>query len=163
AACERARLSQAAAALLRGSAKTDQPRGRLIAAWLAADPAGRAAGFDDYVGAFLTDGQEVRARLATAEALSRLPDLAAILQAEAERLRALGERLRAALLLESTAALLTLGADILARYRRLKESHVALDYEDLILAAGALLRRPGVAPWVLYKLDGGIDHILVDE
>ena len=26
-----------------------------------------------------------------------------------------------------------------------------------------LLRRPGVAPWVLFKLDGGLDHILIDE
>ena len=26
-----------------------------------------------------------------------------------------------------------------------------------------LLVRPGVAEWVLYRLDGGIDHILVDE
>src|SRR5206468_3363472 len=39
----------------------------------------------------------------------------------------------------------------------------ALDYDDLILATRDLLRRPGVAPWVLYKLDGGIDHILIDE
>ena len=30
-------------------------------------------------------------------------------------------------------------------------------------AARDLLRRPGIAPWVLYKLDGGIDHILIDE
>src|SRR5205823_14653950 len=34
---------------------------------------------------------------------------------------------------------------------------------DLILQARDLLQRPGVAPWVLYKLDGGIDHILIDE
>jgi ATP-dependent helicase/nuclease subunit A len=25
------------------------------------------------------------------------------------------------------------------------------------------LRRPGLAPWVLFKLDGGLDHILIDE
>ena len=38
-----------------------------------------------------------------------------------------------------------------------------IDYDDLILKARDLLLRPGIAPWVLYKLDGGIDHILVDE
>src|SRR5690606_26361121 len=37
------------------------------------------------------------------------------------------------------------------------------DYDDLILATLALLEHPGIAPWVLYKLDGGLDHILVDE
>ena len=39
----------------------------------------------------------------------------------------------------------------------------ALDFEDLITHAHALLSRAEAAPWVLYKLDGGIDHILIDE
>src|SRR5262249_963157 len=38
-----------------------------------------------------------------------------------------------------------------------------LDFDDLVSTALALLRRPGVAPWVLFKLDGGLDHILIDE
>ena len=38
-----------------------------------------------------------------------------------------------------------------------------LDYDDLILRSVELLESEGAAPWVLYKLDGGIDHILVDE
>ncbi|WP_295311253.1 double-strand break repair helicase AddA [Roseobacter sp.] len=38
-----------------------------------------------------------------------------------------------------------------------------LDFDDLILKARALLRDPDVAAWVLFRIDGGIDHILVDE
>ncbi|MBV8119691.1 MAG: double-strand break repair helicase AddA, partial [Alphaproteobacteria bacterium] len=38
-----------------------------------------------------------------------------------------------------------------------------LDFDDLVATALDLLRRPGVAPWVLFKLDGGLDHILIDE
>ncbi|MGR3320562.1 MAG: double-strand break repair helicase AddA [Pseudooceanicola sp.] len=38
-----------------------------------------------------------------------------------------------------------------------------LDFDDLILRARDLLSDPAVAAWVLYRLDGGIDHILVDE
>ena len=38
-----------------------------------------------------------------------------------------------------------------------------LDFDDLIALTDRLLSRPGVADWVLYRLDGGIDHILVDE
>src|SRR3546814_17309542 len=49
------------------------------------------------------------------------------------------------------------------RYRREKENRALLDYDDLILRTAALLREPGVAPWVLFKLDGGLDHILIDE
>ncbi|MDX8350543.1 double-strand break repair helicase AddA [Cognatiyoonia sp. IB215446] len=39
----------------------------------------------------------------------------------------------------------------------------ALDFDDLIRKAKALLTDPNVAQWVLFRLDGGIDHILVDE
>ena len=35
--------------------------------------------------------------------------------------------------------------------------------DDLIERTGALLRRPGKADWVLFKLDARIDHVLVDE
>src|SRR5260370_29836296 len=38
-----------------------------------------------------------------------------------------------------------------------------VDYDDLVSIALDLLNRPGVASWVLFKLDGGLDHILVDE
>ncbi|MCC5970207.1 MAG: double-strand break repair helicase AddA [Pararhodobacter sp.] len=38
-----------------------------------------------------------------------------------------------------------------------------LDFDDLILRARRLLSDPAVAQWVLFKLDGGIDHILIDE
>ena len=37
-----------------------------------------------------------------------------------------------------------------------------LDYDDLIVKVRGLLER-GAAAWVLFKIDGGIDHILVDE
>jgi ATP-dependent helicase/nuclease subunit A len=38
-----------------------------------------------------------------------------------------------------------------------------LDYDDLIAASLNLLARSEAAQWVLYKLDGGLDHILIDE
>lgn len=38
-----------------------------------------------------------------------------------------------------------------------------LDFDDLIRLARDLLSTSAVAQWVLFKLDGGIDHILVDE
>ncbi len=38
-----------------------------------------------------------------------------------------------------------------------------LDFDDLILRTRELLTDEAVASWVLYRLDGGLDHILVDE
>ncbi|WP_299684623.1 double-strand break repair helicase AddA [uncultured Tateyamaria sp.] len=48
-------------------------------------------------------------------------------------------------------------------YADAKQSRAWLDFDDLILKARQLLSDPNVAAWVLYRLDGGIDHILVDE
>ena len=38
-----------------------------------------------------------------------------------------------------------------------------LDYDDLIEKTVALVSDSQASAWVLYKLDGGLDHILVDE
>ncbi|GAA6209691.1 double-strand break repair helicase AddA [Cognatishimia sp. WU-CL00825] len=48
-------------------------------------------------------------------------------------------------------------------YTTQKQQRGWLDFDDLILRARNLLSDQAVAEWVLYRLDGGIDHILVDE
>ena len=51
----------------------------------------------------------------------------------------------------------------LHRYDEAKSRRGWLDFDDLIRATDRLLNTADMAEWVLYKLDGGIDHILVDE
>ena len=51
----------------------------------------------------------------------------------------------------------------LSAYDQRKRLDSSLDFNDLILKTVDLLNDPETAQWVLYKLDGGIDHILVDE
>ena len=65
--------------------------------------------------------------------------------------------------MNATTALLAITGDIIARYEEEKNRLGAYDYEDLVLLARAMLEDMPGAPWVLYRLDGGIDHILVDE
>jgi ATP-dependent helicase/nuclease subunit A len=48
-----------------------------------------------------------------------------------------------------------------ARYKHLKSIDNTIDYHDLIYYTQTLLNSS--LSWVHYKLDGGIDHILVDE
>ncbi|KAF0097728.1 MAG: ATP-dependent exoDNAse beta subunit, partial [bacterium] len=50
---------------------------------------------------------------------------------------------------------------LLEAYDRYKEVRALLDYDDLILTSRRLLDDQ--AGWVLYKLDGGLDHLLIDE
>ncbi|MDB5361664.1 MAG: putative helicase UvrD-like [Rhodospirillales bacterium] len=154
-------LRLATAALLGGS-KTDMGRGDLLAAWLGS-PDARAVGFDAYQPAFLTAEGEARKALATKAVLAADPRIGEILAVEQARLLALQARRAAIVVARANAGLVRLASAFLAAYAREKRRRGLLDYDDLILATRALLDQPGVAPWVLFKLDGGIDHILIDE
>ncbi|MEL6642629.1 MAG: double-strand break repair helicase AddA [Pseudomonadota bacterium] len=64
---------------------------------------------------------------------------------------------------EKTLALHAFAQAFLPAYEDAKSARGWLDFDDLILRSTALLSDPSVAAWVLYRLDGGIDHVLVDE
>ncbi len=64
---------------------------------------------------------------------------------------------------EDAVAALALALKLDAAYTEAKQRAGALDFDDLIERAQDLLQRSEAAPWVLYKLDGGLDHILIDE
>jgi ATP-dependent helicase/nuclease subunit A len=66
-------------------------------------------------------------------------------------------------MLDATVAALSVADALIARYERLKAARGFLDFNDLISRTVRLLARSDVGPWVQYKLDRGIDHILVDE
>jgi len=154
-------LRRVAEAMLQAG-KTDQENGRRILDWLAA-PGRRAVGFEAYCRAYFTQKNDRRSRLIGKQALASVPDGEEILAVECERLSAVENRRRAAEIAAATETLIRLGASLVEAYARLKAVRALVDYDDLILRTRALLHRPEVAPWVLYKLDGGLDHILVDE
>ncbi|MFC3182234.1 double-strand break repair helicase AddA [Cypionkella sinensis] len=90
---------------------------------------------------------------------SHLPQLDALmLRVEAARPRRIA--LQAA---QKTAILHRFASTFLPLYEAAKAARGYLDFDDLITRAKALLTDPSVAAWVLFRLDGGIDHILVDE
>ena len=63
---------------------------------------------------------------------------------------------------DKTAALHAFAGAFLPAYATAKESQGVLDFDDLIHKSGRLLTTRSLE-WVLYRLDGGIEHILVDE
>lgn len=73
------------------------------------------------------------------------------------------DRIRAADALADTRAFHAIVEQCLAAYDRRKAARAALDFDDLIAKTRALLRSSGGAAWVLYKLDMGLAHILLDE
>ncbi|MEJ6784131.1 double-strand break repair helicase AddA [Aminobacter sp. Piv2-1] len=95
--------------------------------------------------------------------LDRLPDLPERYQSTAEAIIRASDRLAHFRMLEATRAALTIADWLIARYERLKTGRGFLDFNDLITRTVNLLARPDAGPWVQYKLDKGIDHILLDE
>ena len=117
---------------------------------------------DAYLSVFMTDNNEPRQTLITATLARKHPDLSSQLGQEQSRILPLIERRRAAAVRDRTTALLTIATAIIERYSAEKDRGGLLDYDDLIEKTRALMGRVDAA-WVHYKLDLGIDHLLIDE
>ena len=111
---------------------------------------------------FSKSGPRARSAFLNPKLAATDPELAAPFLAEIERTEAVEDSCRAVRLAAISAALVTLATPVLASYAAHKAQAGLLDYEDLIGRTSALLVDPGAA-WVLYKLDGGLDHLLLDE
>jgi len=74
----------------------------------------------------------------------------------------LHERRKALACRNRTAALITIADAVISRYQAAKDRRGLLDYDDLIDKTLVLLGDDRAA-WVHYKLDQGIDHLLIDE
>ncbi len=117
---------------------------------------------DAYIDIFCTDKRTPRGTVLTKKFAENIPQLAERFAAEKDRVCALVAREFAIRARDRSAALLTVAAAVIKRYEKEKERRGALDYNDLIVKTLALFKNASAA-WVLYKLDLGIDHVLVDE
>jgi ATP-dependent helicase/nuclease subunit A len=158
-----AALRRAVPILLASSKITDRKCGAAIQGFLSLPMAARPDGFADYSTAFLTQEGTILKRLLTKEVIVPHPDIDALILAEAERVEKILHGFRHRQLLGLSHAALRLGHSFADRYRRHKQAQHVLDFNDLLEQTKNLLARPGIGPWILYKLDGGIDHILLDE
>ena len=145
-----------ATALARG-AKTDCEQAERFATLAARSGSDR---IETYIDIFCTDQRTLRKSIVT----KAIKDAGLIerLNAEGKRLCQVLERRNAVACRDRSAALLTVAEAVLTRYRGEKERRGLLDYEDLIDKTLALLNSVEAA-WVHYKLDLGIDHVLIDE
>ena len=143
-----------------GGGPTDAERGTALAVALGSKDA--FARVEAACEALLTEKGTLRVRLATKKLADARPDLLAYLQTLGERLVKSENRRRATHAAALTEAALTVVAAVRDVYATEKRARSALDYDDLIVETHRLLKKSGTA-WVMYKLDEGIDHILIDE
>jgi ATP-dependent helicase/nuclease subunit A len=122
-----------------------------------------AAQVDEYLGVFLTETDRTpRKSVLTKNFVRDNPAIGSRFEAEASRLGPLIEKRRAVTTRDRTEALLHIAIAAAANYRREKNERGLLDYDDLIDKTLALLAS-GASGWVHYKLDRGVDHVLIDE
>ncbi|MEC9267353.1 MAG: double-strand break repair helicase AddA [Pseudomonadota bacterium] len=157
-----AALRRVVAVLRDFGGKANEERWPVIEAWLNGGPETRIATFDRYFRAFITDKGTPNSRILVKKVVEASPDSAQAVTAEQERLLAVDARIRRQGTARASEALLRLGAAVLRAYEDYKRATARLDYDDLIQKTGALLTRDNV-PWVLFKLDGGLSHLLIDE
>ncbi len=155
-------LQRAAVALLEGGAQDQAAAQRLRAALVRRDGDARACTQACFAFAFNSNDEPYK-KLVTAPLKQQYGWLEPALAGFVAACATARERLNAIERADDAAAALQLALKLDEAYERAKAQAGALDFDDLIEHAQALLQRSEAAPWVLYKLDGGIDHILVDE
>ncbi len=112
---------------------------------------------------FLTKEGAIRKTLLLKKQAEDYPQLAQIIDKEAERLFTLTQKIKIAHIVACSKAFIDVLGDIFDLYEQKKRHLLALDYDDLIDKTGQLLTNAPSMDWVLYKLDANISHILIDE
>jgi ATP-dependent helicase/nuclease subunit A len=122
-----------------------------------------AAQVDAYLGVFLTEADRTpRKSVVTKKFCDKNPAIGRLFDSEARRLAPLIDKRRAVIARDRTEALLHIATAAAANYRREKAERGLLDYDDLIDKTLTMLDNVA-AGWVHYKLDRGVDHVLIDE
>ena len=131
--------------------------------WLKLNSIERQEHWAEWVTEFLKDDGEPRGLsvFASKKLHTSNPEIQAACEAEQARLMAVQDEIRAMEVARVSAALLRLASPILRDYAETKDRGALLDYNDLIGRTAKLLERGSA--WVLFKLDGGLDHLLLDE
>jgi ATP-dependent helicase/nuclease subunit A len=117
---------------------------------------------DEYLGVFLTEALTPRKSVVTKKFCDSNPVIARLFDREIDRIGPLIERRRALTIRDRTQALLVIATAVAANYRREKQKRGLLDYDDLIDKTLEMLDRIS-SGWVHFKLDRGVDHVLIDE
>lgn len=173
----RSDLMAAAEAMIEGGGKDEVKSAHVILEWLSLSEAERVERVRAYFGAFLTQKGVLKSRGFPTKASEKIfPHCRDILEAEGGRILRLLDYTKKLKSASLTRDVLILGCAISDAYIAMKQEQGVVDFDDLVARTMALLQGSlpsfdalhhtdqGLAPsWVMYKLDQGLDHILVDE
>ncbi len=112
---------------------------------------------------FLTSEGLARKSLVTKTYAEERPKLAADLVRWSEQFDEVMAQYRASFAYQMTHALYVFAENLIQDYAAMKDQRGVLDYDDLISCTNQMLSQKRAAAWVLFKIDNGLEHILVDE
>ena len=131
--------------------------------WLAADESQKAQTILSWQDCFLTKDGTIRAKIFLKKQLDAQPDLEDKAHFVAQALIDYQTELSALMTAHRSRALYVIGRAVALYYAEAKQRAAMLDYDDLIIKADKLLSASEMMAWVRWKLDYGINHMLVDE
>ncbi|WP_395646781.1 double-strand break repair helicase AddA [Terricaulis sp.] len=156
-------LREAAGFLAEGSTQDKNTADRLMAVLACIERGAHGEAMKACFTFALTGEGELRANFVTKTTAKNHGWLEPVVRRFAEAAADARDTLNAIERAEDAVATLALALKLDDAYERAKTGSSVLDFDDLIEHAQTLLQRSEAAPWVLYKLDGGLDHILIDE
>ncbi|MGP1275819.1 MAG: double-strand break repair helicase AddA [Caulobacterales bacterium] len=162
-------LVRCAEALAASKGAKDQARAKALYEVLDALSAGEFEGaYDAYRRFLLSKKGEFYAAFFNGKQEEVHPDLARLFGQEPRgtelvRMEEVFAKLAAERTLALSRAALTIARQYIRHYERALARERAVDFDDLIARTNYLLRDGEMAGWVRYRLDAGLEHILVDE
>lgn len=117
----------------------------------------------DYYFIFLNKTGDIKKTFITKKIRENCPDFSNEYELIQNILYEYNENLKKKELIEINLSILKFAFDLATKYTEYKNKNNLLDYNDLIIKTNQLLSKSDHREWIKYKLDGGVEHILVDE
>jgi len=112
---------------------------------------------------FLTKDGSIRKKLGSVSFERTHPNLQGTLLGFAQKLYWKVQQQKTITSINQTMAFCKIAATVFDLYQQEKAKQGILDFEDLITFTCKLLQKPEISSWVFYKLDGGFEHLMIDE
>ena len=150
-------------AILANGGKTDNSNANELKQFIESNLSLQIMSINKYLSCFLTLTGEAKKFLLGKELKEEHLWLYQLLLSEQERVCQFNRQFKEIKTIHLTKSFTVFSYYIRQIYQQLKTDNNSLDYDDLISLTYDLLNNSEYADWIRYKLDGGIDHILVDE
>lgn len=114
-------------------------------------------------GWFLTAAETPRKNLITKGCLKKYAHLEDMIKPLTDWHEKAYDRIQHRHLADQSSAIIRIGVELLTAYETEKRRLSLVDFQDMVDRSVSVIAGQRMTPWVLFKMDGEISHILIDE